>query len=431
MAFRTDTLRNEQKQIEDSTAPKPPIQPQNNNIGLGIKNPLLGYADRLKQQLQSGLQNAITTKQAQPETVVRQAPTNQAVQIQQPNNGLQTPGMITEAGKIYQQRVTDNLLKPSSVAVNAQNTADTNASRRNYQTQKQTQEMMAQSPFGAGSRQYQRALMEGQAGANSANLAEQNQANAVQRSESELAMNRASGLEDSEFAKALGERGYVDQQTSRYSALIQDTKGRQEFNRQVASGINPAVALQNVIDKGGTINENYRGMDNMQQLQAEAEGWIRATTGIDPKTPEGIKLVRDRMIARDEAKNKPLEDATTARELQAIEEKQRLGQPLTPEEENTLKSSNEWESYAVGAVPVHSTEVLEFKKNNPDGMINIEGTPYKLGTAGHFKIDGQKHTTDYVELINPKTGEKKYIYRRVGTSLGNNLSDITPQQLQA
>jgi hypothetical protein len=382
------------------------------------------YGKRIANNIQTGMRDSMAPKPIAPTTptppvapTIPQAPIqNPALQPPAPNNGLQSPGMITEAGKIYQQRVTDNLLKPSSVAVNAQNTADTNASRRNYQTQKQTQEMMAQSPFGAGSRQYQRALMEGQAGANSANLAEQNQANAVQRSESSLAMDRASGLEDTEFARAIGERGYQDQNASRYSALIQDTKGRQAYNRLVASGVNPSVALQQVLDESGTIKEGYRGMDNMQQLQSEAEGWIKATTGVDPKSPEGIELVRQRMIAVDKAQQEPLRDATKSRDIESIKEKQNLGEQLTPEEKDRMKSSGEWEKYTFDTIPKGKEAVANWLKSNPDAMFTLNGKEYEMVRGGDYIYDwdnslfGAKAKKENVTTVRDVNGVEKYIY---------------------
>jgi hypothetical protein len=271
------------------------------------RSPFEEYGKRLAGTIQTGMKDAMAPKPPAPQAPTAQPPIqNPALQPQ----GLQPVEPISQAGQIYKQRVTQNLLNPNPLAQSAQATADTNISRRNYQTQKQTQEMMAQSPFGAGTRQYQRALTEGQAGANTANLGEQNQVNAYTRGLSEKAMSDAQGLEDTEFARALGERGYQDQSASRYSALIQDTKGRQAYNRMVASGMNPSVALQKVLDEGGTVNADYRGMNNIQQIQAEAGDWVEATTGLTPEMEGYKEAVRARMLAVDKAQQQPLSDSS-------------------------------------------------------------------------------------------------------------------------
>ncbi len=390
------------------------------------------YGKRLANNIQTGMRATMAPKPpaqptapsppiAQPTAPIAPAPTqNPAIQPQ----GLQPVEPISQAGQIYKQRVTQNLLNPNPLAQSAQATADTNISRRNYQTQKQTQEMMAQSPFGAGTRQYQRALMEGQAGANTANLGEQNQVNAYTRGLSEKAMSDAQGLEDTEFARALGERGYQDQNASRYSALIQDTKGRQAYNRMVASGMNPSVALQKVLDESGTINENYRGMNNIQQLQSEAGDWVEATQGLTPEMAGYKEAVRARMIAVDEAQQKPLSDASKQSDIQDIVEKQNLGQPLTQDEKDRMKASGEWDKVTLQTIP-KGDAVNTWLKDNPDQMVTIDGAEYKVvrggrNTTGYKKtlLGSQPRHTDYVEVLTPQ-GETKYIY-------GGKLNDNPP-----
>jgi hypothetical protein len=380
-------------------------------------NPFEEYGKRIANTIQTGMKATMEPKPIAP--TIPQAPTppvapqNPAIQPQ----GLQPVEPISQAGQIYKQRVTQNLLNPNPLAQSAQAQADTNMSRRNYLTQKQTQETMAQSPFGAGTRQYQRALMEGQAGANTANLGEQNQVNAYTRGLSDQAMERAQGLEDTEFARAIGERGYQDQQGSRYSALIQDTKGRQAYNRLVAGGMNPSVALQQVLEEGGTIKEGYRGMDNMQQLQSEAGDWVEATQGLKPTDKGYQEAVKARMIALDKATQQPLTDADTGRQTKDIQKKMRLGHSLSQTEIETALENNLIPQKNLSTIPRGATAVQAYLQENPSGLMNINGEVYTVVSgsnpttsyeAGLFG-DQKPRTTSVVELKTPE-GETKYFY---------------------
>jgi hypothetical protein len=389
-------------------------------MAFGMKNPFEEYGKRVANTISTGMKESMAPK---PQNPLPQPPQAQPTAPQ----GLQPVEPLSQAGQIYKQRVTQNLLNPNPLAQSAQAQADTNMSRRNYLTQKQTQETMAQSPFGAGTRQYQRALMEGQAGANTANLGEQNQVNAYTRGLSEKSMEDARGLEDTEFARALGERGYQDQNASRYSALIQDTKGRQAYNRLVASGVNPSVALQQILEEGGTIKEGYRGQSNMEQLKSEASDWIESTTDLKRGMPGFEEAVRKRMVAIDSAQNKPLTDATKQRKIEDIEAKQRRGEPLTAEETTLLMGEGKIDQLTVQTVPRHPDAVNEWLKNNPSRQMNIDGNVYTV-QKGESIITGWKDQTwgddtpthTDVLVVTDETGKTKYVYN-------NQVSDAPPK----
>lgn len=127
------------------------------------------------------------------------------------------PGAITEAGKIYADRVTQGLKTPDASAVNVQQTEDTAAARRAYLANVQASERIGQSGFAAGSAQATRIADQSQAGVNAANQAGQSSANEYLRRRTEDNMNRAQGLETQQYnrnrtnladAQALDEQGY-------------------------------------------------------------------------------------------------------------------------------------------------------------------------------------------------------------------------------
>lgn len=147
------------------------------------------------------------------------------------------PGYDTEAGKLYADRVTNGLKTPDASSVNVQNTADTNAARRQYLSNVQAGEAQGQSGFAPGSAQAQRIASQAQAGVNSANQAGQSAANDYLRQRTQDNMNAAQGLEASQHLKtrenlsdanALEARQNAQNQTNLGEAQAQDTQG---YNR--------------------------------------------------------------------------------------------------------------------------------------------------------------------------------------------------------
>jgi len=236
----------------------------------------------------------------------------------------------------------------------------------------------------------------------------------------------------------LGERGYQDQSASRYSALIQDTKGRQAYNRMVASGMNPSVALQKVLDESGTVNADYRGMNNIQQIQAEAGDWVEATTGLTPEMAGYKDAVRARMLAVDKAQQQPLSDSS-----RMIEEKDLSSTNLT----KAIESGNYKDLIAEDYANLQPSQIREiqskalnqngqgvlgdtwknqadlkdseaihrWKKNNPD-FKNV-GQPIKYGDNTYiltkpYELSGGKDNRRITAYgINIRTGKEEPIVR--------------------
>jgi hypothetical protein len=129
------------------------------------------------------------------------------------------PGYTTDAGRLAADRITKGLTAPDASSVNVQNTADTNASRRQYMANLQSSEAIGQSGFGQGTAQAERIRMNAQAGVNSANQEGQNSANEYLRRRTDSNLAAAGQLESQQY-----NRGRVD---------LQDAQGQdlQEYGR--------------------------------------------------------------------------------------------------------------------------------------------------------------------------------------------------------
>lgn len=330
---------------------------------------------------------------------------------------LEAPTPLTSAGSIYQQRVTENLLNPSPAVQGATQQAETNIARRNYLTRKQAQEDIAQSPFRAGSAQATRLMDQARAGANIANLGEQQALNQFSQGVSEQNLERARGLESDAYTKALGERTNEQIERGRYSSLIQDPKARYAYNRMVASGVQPSQAYQTVVGETGSIKEQYRGLTPIGTLQEDARQWVSAVTDFQEGTPEFEQAVRDRMVAIDEAQQEPLSDAQKQRQVQDILEKQRLGEELTSEEKQLLIGSGAAPQMTYQTIPRGKENVARWLEENPSGLVSIDGKLYQVQLGGRettsykdkvFGPDQPRHT-DYVQVIDDE-GNTKYIW---------------------
>lgn len=342
-----------------------------------------------------------------------------------PGSTLQDPGQITEAGKAYAARVTQNLQGNNPIVQNAQATEDTAAARRAYTARRDTQESLAQTPFGAGSAQYQRAMDQSQAGVNAANQAGQAGVNQVTRQATADALTAANNLEDQQYGRAVGERTDARTQAMDLANSITDPKAKYAFNAAVAAGVDPKVAYQQIVGSTGTINAQYRGQSPVETVRQDATDWIKNTTALKEGTPEFNDAVTQRMKDLDATKNAPVQDAKDTADQKAIEEKIRSGAPLTDAEQASAIKKGTIPQSTFATVPKGSN-VTEWLKSNPSGLINVDGNVYKVvagGTTGTGAgtFSNQVRHTDWVEVVEAKTGKTKYIvnpYNNDGSSHG-------------
>ena len=357
---------------------------------------------------------------AAPPTIPQAGPTPQAGAQ---GSTLQDPGSITDAGKAYAARVTQNLQGNNPLVQNAQGTEDTAAARRAYLSRKDTQESLAQTPFTPGSAQYQRAMDESRAGVNAANQAGQAGVNQVARQATADNMNAASNLEDQQYGRAVGERTNAQLQASQLANQIQDPKAKYAFQRAVAAGADPLQAFQSIVGDTGTINAQYRGQSPVETVRQDATDWIKNTTSLQEGSPEFAQAVTQRMKDLDATKNAPVAEAKSTAEQKAIEEKIRSGGKLTEEEQKT--------AIAKGTIP-------EFTPSNLGGYqdqkvadligkpINIAGKVYTVvqgsrTRTGAGTFTNQERHTDWTE-IRDQDGKSWYVY-------GGKLNEKAPKSV--
>lgn len=349
----------------------------------------------------------------QPQPIVPKAgPTPQAGQA---GSTLQDPGQITEAGKAYAARVTQNLQGNNPIVQNAQQTEDTAAARRGYTARKSTTENLAQTPFTPGSAQYQRAMTESQAGVDAANQQGRNQVNAVTRQATADNMTAANNLEDQQYGRAIGERTDARTQGADLGNSIQDPKAKYAFNAMVASGVDPKTAYQQVVGSTGTINEQYRGQSPVQNVQQDATDWIKATQpGLVEGSPEFKAAVTSRMQEVDAAQRQPVTDANKVTATADLKSTLNSGTPLTPEQQKEAVKSGVIPPLSLATIPSGPDGVNAFLKQNPSGQFAVNGEVYTLVNGSSPRTGRSKYTnsprhTDVAE-VKDKTGKTQYYY---------------------
>lgn len=346
--------------------------------------------------------------QATPSSTTTTAPPYMPSQVPKAGasgSSLQDPGQITEAGKLYAQRITANLQGNNPLIQNAQQTEDTAAARRGYLAKRTTEEGLAQTPYGAASAQYQRAMDESQAGVNAANQSGRNAVNDFTRKTTADTLAAAAGLEDQQYGRAVGERTDARTQGSDLGNSIQDPKAKYAFNAMVASGVDPRVAYQQIVGSLGTINEKYRGQSPVQNVQQDATDWIKATQpGLAPGTPEFQVAVTQRMQETDKASRNPISEVNNQAEIGAAKKLLANNHPITPGQREVLVAS--------GDIPTWSSSSLKFGKDANEFIgktVNIDGRDVKVKSSGNYATNqgdvfSERSRAGYVELeIDGKT----------------------------
>lgn len=339
-----------------------------------------------------------------------------------PGSSLQDPGQLTDAGKAYAARITQNLQGNNPLVQNAQATEDTAAARRGYLARKDTQEGLAQSPFAVGSAQYQRAMDQSQAGVNAANQAGQAGVNQVTRQATADNLTAANNLEDQQYGRAVGERTDARTRAADLANSITDPKAKYAFNAAVAAGVDPKVAYQQIVGSTGTINAQYRGQSPVETVRQDATDWIKNTTALKEGTPEFNDAVTQRMKDLDATKNAPVAEAKTTAEQKAIEEKIRSGSPLSDEEQKTAIAKGtipEFTPSNLGGYNDQKVKDLIGKPINIGGKVYtvVQGSRTRTG-AGEFTT--QERHTDWTE-IKDQQGKSWYVY-------GGKLNEAPPHE---
>lgn len=325
-----------------------------------------------------------------------------------PGSTLQDPGQLTSAGKLYANRITQNLTTPNPLTQQAQAIENTAASRRGYVARRETQESLAQTPFAQGSAQYQRAMDESRAGVNSANQAGQNAVNAYARQLTDDNMKAANSLEDQQYGRAVGERTYQSGQDANLSATLQDQRAKQAYTAMVASGMDPKTAYRTVVGETGKLN--IHGQSPVENTREYATDWVKATQpDLDERDPKFAEAVVDRMNKLDKNITGNLDTGIEEQELKDIKGKIANGTPLTPKETTKAVSNNLIPEYTLGNLPGYKDGAdLVGKPVNIGGKVYtyVQGSRTRTG-AGTFTT--QERHTDWAQ-VKDSDGNNFYVY---------------------
>lgn len=215
------------------------------------------------------------------------------------------PGAISEAGKLYADRVTNGLKTPDASSVNAQNTEDTAAARRAYLAKVSAEERAAQSGFAPGSAQATRIFDQSQAGVNAANQAGQSAVNAYIRQRTEDNMTRAQGLETQQYNRNRDVlRDAQDQDLAYYGRSEKATDRGLEAAR-VAYGKERDQVADSQWNTINTQNQEQRKFENQQVLKGDDD---QAKRDLLNRLPEGpAKNQAMRLLAAGETPSDVLE----------------------------------------------------------------------------------------------------------------------------
>ncbi len=329
-----------------------------------------------------------------------------------PGSSLQDPRAITEAGTLYADRILKGLQGPDPLAVNAQQTEDTAASRRAYTARTSTEEQLGQSHFAPGSAQYQRAMDRSQAGVDDANLEGQNSVNDFTRKRTADNMAAAKDLEDTRFSHALGERTRTDLQGKDFANSLPDGKAKYAYHAMIAKGMSPQEAYNAVVGPTGTVNAQYQpskpGATKVEGLQEEAGAFITATTGLKPGDPGYEKAVQKRLIDTDKTTQAPIVGGAENADLKTAQKTYTSGEaPLTGDQKTALIQSGDITEVSDASSP-------QIGSLAPGKGIKIGDDVYKVldhqtARTGWTKSRDPRHT-DYTTMKNTATGKTVYVY---------------------
>lgn len=341
---------------------------------------------------------------------------------------LKDQGALTEAGNLYSDYVTSVLRGDRAIA--GVDSARTDAERRNAlnysNTLRQAQEAAAQSGLQPGTAGYQRIINEAMAGIASQNLDRTNSVNQLQRQGYQDILGLGRNLEDTSRANAVGERNYrtdradvdynrsetgrLERQSQEMAAInsIEDPKARQAaLNQYLQSQQGNYGAVLGLFNPDGSLKSEYASINpaqaSYQQRIAELKAYYPTKTDAEIQAMAQSEREQERTISRE-----PITKAATEAEMSEIREKIRLNQPLETTDLEKLQKSGEIPQMNAKVAPQGADAVDAFLRENPDGLINIDGTIYKIESAlaGVSGVNGVKGTPTKMTDMN---GEEFYL----------------------
>lgn len=337
---------------------------------------------------------------------------------------LVDPGAISEAGSLYEGRVTDALQGKDQASLDMTERANTQASRNLYMANQQGQEDALAGGLDAGSLQYQRTQDRALAGAREANLAGAQGLGDYLRTRAEDILTRGKGVEDSAYNRATGERdeagalrlenrGNVDN----YINSFGDAKFKNYLRSVQAAGGDVYAAAAGGMT-GGTINEEFRSQDPVQAAQESAASWVRATQpGLEDSDPDAFQAeVVKRMTQTDKSITNPLTDEEKrVAEADAITA-WTAGDTLTDAQKQAIIYGNQVSHSTT--LPTTSTQIDGIFEQSPAGLFVVGSQLYQLSKRRPTGATGTYNYTtspdgDYMILYNnawepadPETGRR-------------------------
>lgn len=362
-------------------------------------------------------------------------------------------GPMTEAGKLYADRIKGDLTTADNPYVRSiRETAERRATGNTYGAQSAAEEALGIAGITAGTSQYNRALAKAGAGANAANRDLLNDAAGQSREFYQKGMDRAASWEDTMYGRAKGQRDttldiakYGDDRSDKQRSV--DETGRLEKKGDALAYINSIsdpkarAAARNLYEQGkdprdagiydgyGGINEPYRSATPGKQdveglfdrIRSAYTGQVNPKTGAAWTEPE-MRAEASRLYGQGlENEFRPLQQGATAADVEQIKQKQALGQPLTPAEQDALVKSGDTPSFSTPAqLPQDNTS----QKQLVGKTIRVGQTNYKVVNAGSVVTSrtwyNAARNTDYM-VLQDGAGQVVYAY-------GGQIHPTPPQE---
>lgn len=359
---------------------------------------------------------------------------------------LKDQGALTEAGNLYSDYVTSVLRGDRAIA--GVDSARTDAERRNAlnysNTLRQAQEAAAQSGLQPGTAGYQRIINEAMSGIASQNLDRTNSVNQLQRQGYQDILGLGKGLEDTSRVNAIGERNYqtgradtaytrgiedrnfqteradvaynrsetgrLEKQTQEMAAInsIEDPKARQAaLNQYLQSQQGNYGSVLGLFNPDGSLKPEYASVNPAQasyeQRVAELKAYYPTKTDAEIQAMAQSEREQERAITRD-----PIDKATSEAEMAKIKEKIKLNRPVDPADIEKLQASDKIPYMNSRVGPQGVDGVNKFLKENPDGLINLDGTVYKV-VAALPNISGVNGTKGIPTKMTDMNGDTVYL----------------------
>lgn len=332
---------------------------------------------------------------------------------------LKDQGALTEAGDLYSDYVTSVLKGDRAIA--GVDSARSDAERRNAlnytRTLDQAREIAAQSGLQPGTAGYQRIINEAMSGVASQNLDRTNSVNQLQRQGYQDILGLGRGLEDTSRANAIGERNYqtgradttynrgvaerdfqtersdvaynraeagrLEKQTQEMAAInsIDDPKARQAaLNQYLASQQGNYGSVLGLFNPDGSLKSEYASINPAQasyeQRIAELKAYYPTKTDAEIQAMAQSEREQERTVTR-----APIDKATSEAQLTEIKKKIQMGQEISNDEMDSLQKSDKIPFMNSRVGPQGVDAVNKYLQENPDGLINLDGTVYKVIAA--------------------------------------------------